>query len=67
MSPQPCSGRRSMLPARTYVTCAFYQQLCQAGKAKNLALTAGMRNLLPILTMMVKMRSPWRKSVGQPA
>jgi len=32
----------------------FYQRLCQAGKAKKLALTACMRKLLTILNAMVK-------------
>jgi transposase len=37
----------------------FYQRLCQAGKAKKLALTACMRKLLTILNAMVKSRTPW--------
>ena len=38
----------------------FYQRLCQAGKAKKLALTACMRKLLTILNAMVKSGTPWR-------
>jgi len=38
----------------------FYQRLCQAGKAKKLALTACMRKLLTILNAMVKNGTPWR-------
>lgn len=45
----------------------FYQRLCQAGKAKKLALTACMRKLLTILNAMVKSRTPWRVAVTQPA
>lgn len=37
----------------------FYQRLCQAGKAKKLALTACMRKLLTILNAMLKSRTPW--------
>jgi len=37
----------------------FYLRLCQAGKAKKLALTACMRKLLTILNAMVKSRTPW--------
>lgn len=44
----------------------FYQRLCQAGKAKKLALTACMRKLLTILNAMVKSRTPWRP-VMEPA
>jgi len=46
---------------------AFYQRLCQAGKAKKLALTACMRKLLTILNAMVKSGTPWRGSMSQPA
>jgi transposase len=45
----------------------FYQRLCQAGKAKKLALTACMRKLLTILNVMVKSRPPWRVAMTQPA
>ena len=38
----------------------FYLRLCQAGKAKKLALTACMRKLLTILNAMVKSGTPWR-------
>ena len=44
----------------------FYQRLCQAGKAKKLALTACMRKLLTILNAMLKNRTPWRVAVSQP-
>jgi transposase len=46
---------------------AFYQRLCQAGKAKKLALTACMRKLLTILNAMLKSRTPWRVAASQPA
>jgi glycine/D-amino acid oxidase-like deaminating enzyme len=42
---------------------AFYQRLCQAGKAKKLALTACMRKLLVILNAMLKHRKPWYHAV----
>lgn len=38
----------------------FCLRLCQAGKAKKLALTACMRKLLTILNAMVKSGTPWR-------
>lgn len=41
----------------------FYQRLCQAGKAKKLALTACMRKLLTILNAMVKSRTAWRHGI----
>ena len=44
-------------------TC--YQRLCQAGKAKKLALTPCMRKLLTILNAMLKTRTPWREAVAQ--
>lgn len=46
---------------------AFYQRLCQAGKAKKLALTACMRKLLTILNAMLKSGTPWRVTASQPA
>lgn len=46
---------------------AFYQRLCQAGKAKKLALTACMRKLLTILNAMLKTGTPWRVAASQPA
>ena len=52
---------------RNPVIRTFYQRLCQAGKAKKLALTACMRKLLTILNAMVKSRMPWRVTVTQPA
>jgi transposase len=45
----------------------FYQRLCQAGKAKKLALTACMRKLLTILNVPVKSRMLWRVTVTLPA
>ena len=45
---------------RNPVIRAFYQRLCQAGKAKKLALTACMRKLLTILNAMVKSGTSWR-------
>jgi len=48
---------------RNPVIRTFYQRLCQAGKAKKLALTACMRKLLTILNAMVKSRTPWRQDV----
>ena len=38
---------------------SFYQRLCDAGKAKKVALTACMRKLLTILNAMVKHRTRW--------
>ena len=37
----------------------FYERLCNAGKAKKVALTACMRKLLTILNAMSKHRVPW--------
>ena len=44
----------------------FYQRLCQAGKAKKLALTACMRKLLTILNAMLKSGTPWRGTASKP-
>ncbi len=52
---------------RNPVIRAFYQRLCQAGKAKKLALTACMRKLLTILNAMLKSGTPWRVAASQPA
>jgi transposase len=41
----------------------FYQRLCGAGKAKKVALVAGMRKLLTIINAMLKHRTPWRQMV----
>ena len=38
---------------------SFYQRLCDAGKAKKVALTACMRKLLTILNAMMKHRTRW--------
>ena len=38
---------------------AFYQRLCTAGKAKQVALTACMRKLVTMLNAMVKHQPPW--------
>lgn len=43
----------------------FYTRLCEAGKAKKVALVACMRKLLTILNAMLKHRVPWHFS--QPA
>ena len=45
----------------------FYQRLCDAGKAKKVALTACMRKLLTILNAMVKHRTPWQVNTVQHA
>ena len=45
----------------------FYQRLCQAGKAKKLALTACMRKLLTILNAMIKTGTFWRENIEHPA
>lgn len=50
---------------RNPVIHTFYQRLCQAGKAKKLALTACMRKLLTILNAMVKSRTSWRHVMEQ--
>ena len=52
---------------RNPVIRVFYQRLCQAGKAKKLALTACMRKLLTILNAIVKSGTPWRVAVSQSA
>ena len=44
----------------------FYQRLCQAGKAKKLALTACMLKLLTILNAMLKSGRPRRGTASQP-
>lgn len=43
------------------------QRLCQAGKAKKLALTACMWRLLTILNAMLKSGTPWWVVASQPA
>jgi transposase len=50
---------------RNPVIRTFYQRLCQAGKAKKVALTACMRKLLTILNAMLKHRTPWRPDLVQ--
>jgi transposase len=40
----------------------FYQRLCEAGKAKKVALTACMRKLLIILNAMLKHCTPWNSA-----
>ena len=50
---------------RTSVIRRFYQRVCQAGKAKKLAVTACMRKLLTILNAMVKSGASWREPVSQ--
>ena len=42
---------------------SFYQRLCNAGKAKKVALTACMRKLLTILNAMMKHRT--RRSMNE--
>ena len=42
----------------------FYQRLCAAGKAKKVALTAGMRKLLILLNAMMKHRTRWAQTTG---
>ncbi|HEY6288256.1 MAG TPA: IS110 family transposase, partial [Nitrospiraceae bacterium] len=44
-----------------------YQRLCEAGKAKKVALTACMRKLLTILNVMLKHRTPWQVNTMQHA
>ena len=44
-----------------------YQCLCEAGKAKKVALTACMRKLLTILNAMLKHRNPWQVNTMQHA
>ncbi len=39
---------------------AFYQRLCDAGKPKKVAITAGMRKLLTILNAILKQQIPWQ-------
>ena len=52
---------------RNPVIRAFYQRLCQAGRAKTLALTVRMRKLLTILNAMLKSGMPWRVVASQAA
>jgi len=40
---------------------SFYQRLCEAGKAKKVALTACMHKLLIILNAMIRDKTPWRE------
>ena len=47
---------------RNPVIRAFYQRLCQAGKAKKLALTACMRKLLTILNAILRTRTAWEST-----
>lgn len=66
-------GGRAQAPAVLYMgrswppgsipSFAFYRRLCQAGKAKKLALTACMQKLLVILNAMLKHRTPWHPAV----
>ena len=42
---------------------AFYHRLCEAGKARKVALTACMRKLLIILNSMVKHRQTWTSDI----
>ena len=44
---------------------AFYRRLCEAGKAKKVALTACMRKLLVILNAMVKHGRSWQPNYAQ--
>ena len=71
-----CGGGRAAVRAVLYMATvaatrcnpvirAFYHRLCQAGKAKKVALTACMRKLLTILNAMLKHRTPWRAQVSQ--
>lgn len=50
---------------RNPVIRTFDQRLCQAGKAKKLALTAGMRQLLTILNAMLKSGTLWHVAASQ--
>lgn len=52
---------------KTPVIRTFYPRWCQAGKAKNLALTACMRKWLTILNALLKSGTPWRMPASQPA
>ncbi|HZA24935.1 MAG TPA: IS110 family transposase [Dehalococcoidia bacterium] len=45
---------------------AFYHRLCEAGKARKVALTACMRKLLIILNSMVKQQQTWTHDVQHP-
>jgi transposase len=45
---------------------SLYQRLCDAGKAKKVALTACMRKLLVILNSMLKHGTEWRPGTIQP-
>jgi transposase len=59
--PFPLATRVGVTSSRiSEFTLTFYQRLCQAGKAKKLALTACMRKLLTILNAMAKSGTLWR-------
>jgi len=45
---------------------AFYHRLCEAGKARKVALTACMRKLLIILNSMVKHQQSWAPDIQHP-
>lgn len=59
-----CAGRAlhsaPVAMRKAPVIRSFYQRLCQAGKAKKLALMACMRKLLTMLNAMLKNGTPWR-------
>jgi len=68
-------GGRSALRAALYMATlvatrcnptikAFYQRLCQVGKAKKTALVACMRKFLVIMNAMVKHQTTWQESVA---
>lgn len=44
---------------------AFYERLCQAGKAKKVAIVACMRKLLIIMNAMIKHMEPWQDALWQ--
>lgn len=48
-----------------HVIKAFYERLCDAGKARKVAITACMRKLITILNAMVKNGEPWRYTKPQ--
>jgi transposase len=71
-------GGRSALRAALYMATlvaarcnpvikAFYQRLCEAGKAKKTALVACMRKFLVIMNAMVKHQTTWQEFATQPS
>ena len=55
----------NIFPRRNPAIRTFDQGFCPVGKAKKLALTACMRNLLTVFNAMLKSGAPWRVTASQ--